>query len=141
MALSKNESENFRQEAQKTKEAVAIKPKNHKKIIIISVFSLTIVLILAGASFSFYQSNKPGQFDNFAKCLADKDAVMFGASFCKYTAAQKGMFGNSMKFIDYRDFTEDKNIKITPTWLINGKYYENAQSFDRLSAITGCIVG
>ena len=141
MALSKNELENFRQEAQKSKGTIATKPKNNKKIIIFSAFSLIIVLILAGVSFSFYQSNKPGQFDNLAKCLADKGAVMFGASFCKYTAAQKGMFGNSMKFIDYRDFTEDSNIKITPTWLINGKYYENAQSFDRLSAITGCIVG
>ena len=141
MALSKNELENFRQEAQKSKGTVATKPKNKKKIIIFSACSLAIVLILAGVSFSLYQSNKPGQFDNFAKCLADKDAVMFGASFCKYTTTQKGMFGNSMKFIDYKDFTEDSNIKITPTWLISGKYYENAQSFDRLSAITGCAVG
>ena len=141
MALSKNESENFRQEAQKTKETVAIKPKNNKKIIIFSAFSLAIVLILAGVSLSFYQSSKPGLYDNFAKCLTDKNAVMFGASFCKYTAAQKGMFGNSMRFVNYKDFTEDSSIKITPTWLINGKYYENTQSFDRLSSITGCAIG
>ena len=51
------------------------------------------------------------------------------------------MFGNSMNYINYRDFGEDSNIKVTPTWLINGKYYENAQSLDRLSQITGCPIG
>ena len=79
--------------------------------------------------------------DNFAKCLTDKGAVMYGASFCKYTHAQKGMFGNSIRFIDSRDFSEDLNVKKTPTWLINGKYYENMQSFDKLTAITGCVIG
>ena len=63
---------------------------------------------------------------------------MYGAPWCKYTAGQKAMFGNSMKLIDYQDFTEDSNVKITPTWLINGAYYQNVQTFDRLSALTGC---
>ena len=63
---------------------------------------------------------------------------MYGASLCKYTAGQKAMFGNSMRLIDYRDFTEDPNVEITPTWLINGAYYQNVQTFDRLSALTGC---
>ena len=141
MAFSKDEIKSLRHESQKNKEAIAIKPKNNKKLIILSVFFLAVVLILAGIGFSFYQSNKPGQFDNFAKCLTDKGAVMYGASFCKYTHGQKGMFGNSMSFINYKDFSEDSNVKLTPTWLIDGEYYENAQSFDRLSAITGCAIG
>ena len=141
MAFSKDEIKSLRHESQKNKEAIAIKPKNNKKLIILSVFFLAVVLILAGIGFSFYQSSKPGQFDNFAKCLTDKGAVMYGASFCKYTHGQKGMFGNSMSFINYKDFSEDSNVKLTPTWLIDGEYYENAQSFDRLSAITGCAIG
>lgn len=144
MALSKEEAESFRHESHnaehKAEASVGKKPIS-KKTIFISISSIIIVLIAAGIAFSFVQSNKPGPLDNFAKCLSEKGAVMYGASFCKYTGGQKGMFGNSIKFIDYRDFTEDSNIKLTPTWLINGEYYENAQSLDRLSSITGCVIG
>ena len=65
---------------------------------------------------------------------------MYGASWCQYTAAQKGMFGKSMKFIDYRDFSENSEVKVTPTWFINGEKYERVQSLDKLAAITGCAI-
>ena len=144
MALSKEEIGKIRHESHKTEHKAEAKiekdPKKNKKIIFISVSTIIIVLIVAGIGFSFANSKKPGALDDFAKCLTEKGAVMYGASFCKYTSAQKGMFENSMKFIDYRDFTEDSNIRITPTWKINGEYYQNAQSFDKLASITGCAI-
>lgn len=144
MALSKEEAGKLKHESHKTehkKEPPIERKAKNRKIIYLSVSSIIAVLIIAGIVFSFANSKKPGALDDFAKCLDEKGAVMYGASFCKYTGAQKGMFGNSMKYINYRDFTEDSNIKVTPTWLINGKYYENAQSLDRLSQITGCPIG
>jgi protein-disulfide isomerase len=51
------------------------------------------------------------------------------------------MFGNSIKFVDYRDFTKNPEVKITPTWFFEGEKYENAQSLDKLAAITGCVIG
>ena len=97
------------------------------------------VVILAIAAYSVYSANKPGQYDDFAKCLSEKGAVMYGAiEWCKYTQAQKGMFGNSFKYLNYQDFTKLSGIKKTPTWVINGKWYENVQSFDKLAALTGC---
>src|SRR3989338_8885992 len=137
MALSKDEIRSLRHESQKKDKAqvnLENKPKNKNKLIIYSVSSFLIILVISIIGYGFVKSNQPGPLDNFAKCLTDKGAVMYGASFCKYTSGQKGMFGNSMKFIDYRDFTEDSNIKLTPTWKINGQYYENAQSLDRLSS-------
>ena len=145
MALSKEEVESIRHESQKTEHITEANiekgPKKNKKVLLISISSVIIVLVAAFIGFSFIQSNKPGPLDNFAKCLTEKGAIMYGASFCKYTHGQKGMFGNSIKYVDSRDFTEDSNIKLTPTWLINGDYYENAQSFDRLATITGCVIG
>ena len=145
MALSKEEVESFRDESQKTelkKEANPEKDtKKNKKVLYISISSIIVVLIVAGLGFSFLQTKKPGPLDDFAQCLTEKGAVMYGASFCQYTHGQKGMFGNSIKYIDSRDFSEDPNVKVTPTWLINGKYYENAQSLDRLAIITGCVFG
>ena len=141
MALSKEEIEGIRQESKKIEhniEKKTIKKSNNKKIILISIISIVAVLVIAGIGVGFVNANKPGPADDFAKCLRDKGAIMYGASFCQYSHVQKGMFGNSFKYVDYRDFSKDSNVKITPTWLINGAYYQNVQTFDRLSALTGC---
>lgn len=96
-------------------------------------------IVLATAAYSIYSINKPDPYDNFAKCLTEKGAVMYGAmSWCKYTQGQKGMFGKSFKYINYQEFQDLPGIKTTPTWVINGAWYENVQSFDRLAALTGC---
>ena len=144
MALSKEEVESIRQESKKVESSIekkAIKKPINKKIVLISIISIVAVLAIAGIGIGFANSNKPGPVDDFAKCLTEKGAVMYGAPLCKYTAGQKAMFGNSMRLIDYRDFTKDPNVKITPTWLISGEYYQNVQTFDRLSSLTGCEIG
>ena len=50
------------------------------------------------------------------------------------------MFGKSFDYVNYHEFTELQGIKKTPTWVINGKWYENTQSFERLSELTGCEI-
>ena len=97
------------------------------------------VIILATAAYSVYSLNKPSQYDIFAKCLTEKGAVVYGAmEWCKYTQAQKAMFGNSFKYINYHEFSQLEGIKKTPTWVINGAWHENVQSFEKLAALTGC---
>src|SRR3989344_2351928 len=94
-----------------------------------------------GFAYYVYSVSRPGPFDDFAKCLSEKGAVMYGAmDWCQYTQAQKGMFGKSFKHINYHEYTELPGIKKTPTWVINGKWLENTQSFDKLSAETGCAI-
>lgn len=140
MALSKNEASGIRQEAQKKEfKPVEAKPKSKKRVILFSAI-FVFVLILSGVVFSYVNSKKPSPLDGFAKCLTEKNAIMYGASWCKYTQAQKRMFGNSFRFVNYKDFSENPEVKITPTWFINGKKYENAQSFDKLAAVTGCSI-
>jgi len=142
MALSKEEIGDIRHETQKTEHIVEIekKPKSNKKIILISIISVVFLLIFGGIGFSYVNSKKPGPLDDFAKCLTEKGAVMYGASWCQYTQGQKAMFGNSMRFINYKDFTKNPEVTITPTWFFEGEKYENAQSIDKLSTITGCTV-
>ena len=111
-------------------------PTNSKYYIIGAVISL---IILAMVAYSVYSINRIGQYDNFAKCLTEKGAVMYGAmDWCKFTQAQKAMFGSSFKYITYHEFNELPGIKKTPTWVINGAWQENVQSFEKLSALTGC---
>lgn len=97
------------------------------------------IIILATAAYSVYSINKPSPYDNFAKCLTEKGAVMYGAmDWCKFTQAQKGMFGKSFNYINYHEFQDLPGIKKTPTWVVNGAWHENVQSFEKLSALTGC---
>ncbi|MBI2655824.1 hypothetical protein HYX06_05390 [Candidatus Woesearchaeota archaeon] len=114
------------------------KSKKSRYYIIGAVIGILILSILA---YSVYSVNKPGPYDSFAKCLAEKGAVMYGAmDWCKYTQAQKGMFGKSFKYINYHEFQELPGIKKTPTWVVNGEWHENVQPFDKLSALTGCKI-
>jgi len=144
MALSKEEIGSIRYESKKIEQNIdkstIEKPKRNKKILIVSIISIAFILIIVGTGFGYLNTLKPALLDDFAKCLTENGAIMYGSTSCQYTHAQKGMFGNSLRFIDSRAFTEDPNIKITPTWLIDGKYYENVQTINRLSQITGCKI-
>ena len=114
------------------------KSSKSKYYVIASVIG---VIILATAAYSIYSLNKPGLYDNFSKCLTEKGAIMYGAmDWCKFTQGQKAMFGNSFKYINYHEFKDLPGIKKTPTWVINGAWHENVQSFDKLAALTGCSV-
>lgn len=97
------------------------------------------IVILTTVVYSVYSLSKPNPYDSFSKCLTEKGAVMYGAmDWCKFTQAQKAMFGNSFKYIDYHEFNQLEGIKKTPTWVINGAWHENVQSFEKLAALTGC---
>ena len=112
------------------------KPGKSKYYVIAAVIG---VIILATAAYSVYSINKPGPYDDFAKCLNENGAVMYGAmDWCHFTQGQKAMFGKSFKYLNYHEYTELPGIKKTPTWVINGKWYENVQPFEKLAALTGC---
>ncbi len=127
-----------RLEHQKQLESKGTKPTKSKFYIIASVVGVIILSIIA---YSVYSISKPGPYDSFTKCLTEKGAVMYGAlGWCKFTQAQRAMFGKSFKYVNYHEFQDLQGIKKTPTWVINGQWYENVQSFDKLSALTGCKI-
>lgn len=114
----------------------AANASRRKKYYWIGGSTLLLLIIITSISFAL-----PGKYDSFAKCLTDNGVIMYGAiDWCKYTQEQAGMFGKSYQYITYKDHTEGPEIKITPTWQINGQLYENVQSFERLSALTGCPI-
>lgn len=125
------------QRAEQQKQAYGQQSKSKSKYYIIA--AVIGAVILATAAYSVYSVNKAGPYDNFAKCLTEKGAAIYGAmDWCKYTQGQKAMFGKSFKYINYHEFNELQGIKTTPTWVINGAWHENVQSFEQLSALTGC---
>ncbi|MAG38872.1 hypothetical protein CMO90_02180 [Candidatus Woesearchaeota archaeon] len=97
--------------------------------------SASVVIIVVLFALGIYSSSKPGDWDEFAKCLTEKGAIMYGEDWCQYTQGQKNMFGKSFKYINYQ-IKEDLNLR--PTWIINNQRYEKVQSFERLAALTEC---
>ena len=112
------------------------------KFTLIGIGAIVVLIIILAIGYAL----TPGHYDEFAKCLSEKGATMYGAmGWCKYTQGQKAMFGKSFKHVNYYEHTEYPveeygEIKKTPTWIIGGKVYENTQSFEELSKLTGCPI-
>ncbi len=144
MELSKREKRKLKLEGNtetkiEAKQAEFSKAPSSKKSKIVYVLAIIGILVVAIAGYGIYAVAKPGPYDEFAKCLTAKGAVMYGAiDWCHFTQAQAGMFGNSYKYINYKDYKELSGIKKTPTWVVNGVWYENVQPFDKLASVTGC---
>ncbi|MEM4295411.1 MAG: thioredoxin family protein [Candidatus Anstonellales archaeon] len=116
-----------------------------------SIAILIAVILLFGFLYYYYVGFQPeqGKYDNFAKCLSSKDAVMYGADWCPHCREQKNMFGSSFRFIKYIncdpnnrqeqiEICKKEGIKAYPTWKINGKVLEGTQPLDKLADAAGC---
>lgn len=86
----------------------------------------------------------PGSYDDFAKCLTEKNATMYGAEWCQSCKEQKMLFGKSFKYVNYVEcpqnpgLCKEKGIERYPTWIINGAKYLGVRSIETLSSFTGC---
>lgn len=133
--VAKQDSEKAKVHLDIDEEIRSIKLRKKKRKRLVIGISLAILLILS--SWIVYSLVSPGKYDNFAKCLTEKGAVMYGEDWCHYTQGQKAMFGKSFKYVDYY---QKSDLKRRPTWVIDGKTYETVQSFERLAALTGCTI-
>jgi glutaredoxin len=115
---------------------------------IVLVLAVIVALIFL---YNYYIGFKPaqGKYDNFAKCLTEKGAVMYGADWCPHCKEQKNMFGSSFSYIKYVNCDPnnqrtqikecvEQGIKGYPTWKINGKVLEGTQPLDKLADASGC---
>jgi glutaredoxin len=90
------------------------------------------------------QRGNEGNYDSFAKCLAEKGVVMYGTKTCPHCASQKGLFGDSFQFVDYVECTEQeqlcqqKGVNAVPTWEIDGTFYTGERSLESLAELSGC---
>jgi len=86
-----------------------------------------------------------GEYDNFAKCLTGKGAIMYGAVWCENCKIQKDLFGSSFQYIKYVECPDnaklclDKGIEGYPTWIFtDGKKIEGRDTLEDLAKVSGC---
>jgi glutaredoxin len=121
----------------------------YKKTIII------IVLILAGFFYwvltnLFFISkdnyDNSTNYDYFAKCLTEKDVVMYSAGACPYCKIQKKIFRDSFKYLSVIDCSHnldlciEKGIEYLPSWSIDNIVYPGEKTIEDLKNMTGCKI-
>ena len=121
----------------KNKSVYTQKVNKMKKIILIMM--LLTAMFLVGCA-----GKANVGYDSFAQCLTDKGIKMYGTEWCGYCQSQKDMFGSSFQYVGYVDCEKNQQecmiagIRGYPTWKINGDDFPGRQSFERLSALSGC---
>lgn len=128
-----------------------------KKTVLIVVLSTVIAMAIIGfvlinSTLNVYapsaqDASEPGEFDDFAKCLAEKGVSMAGAEWCSACQKQKRIFGEAFSFVDFKDCDKEREwclnqeIQYYPTWIFSdGRKVVGIQSIEKLSELSGCGV-
>lgn len=120
-----------------------------KKTIILSIIgAVVIVAIIIYAV--IVEVNKPGEYDEFATCVADSGATFYGAFWCPHCLDQKRDFGNSAKLLPYEECSTpnrqgqlqvciDEGIESYPTWeFADGERLSGYTPMDVIAERTSC---
>ncbi len=113
-----------------------MKKKNWITFVIILVIIFLSVLILS-------LKQHPKTTKEITECIASQSALytQLGCSACK---KQENLFGENYQYLNVIDcFYEqeeciEKQIKYTPTWIVNNKEYIGVQSIEKLQELTNC---
>lgn len=114
-------------------------------------FTLMLLFVLA-ALLLVPACSAQSKMDDFAKCLANKNATMYGAYWCPHCNDQKDEFKDSLKYIHYvecaipgkpmnqqTDACKAANIQRYPTWIFaDGERVEAILPLDKLAEKAGC---
>ncbi len=126
----------------------------HKKKNYFFVFLILFLVGVAAIGYFFLKNNqKPGEYDEFARCISESGAKMYGTWWCTHCNAQKEMFDSSWKvMVDLGGYVECSNsdrtqtqicaeegIRAYPTWRFpDGTESTGKKDFYTLSQKTGC---
>ena len=109
---------------------------------------LVVIVIIVAMS----NSASPGLYDNFARCLSEKDFKFYGAYWCSHCIQQKELFGSSADKLPYIECSLPKNAGQTavctaagitsyPTWVLpSGKRLSGTLSLQELATLSGCAL-
>lgn len=87
------------------------------------------------------------KYNDFAKCVTDKGAILYTSNGCPHCLAQKNLLGAAIQYIKEIECTSnpkmcvDAGISGVPTWIIGDKKIEGFDkdlTMKELSDITGC---
>lgn len=117
------------------------------KTVLSSVVFVCLFLLIGGVYFmtKTAPAAKPGQYDDFAKCLSSKNVTMYGAYWCPHCQNTKKNFGTSFQYVKYVECTvetkkcTDENVNGYPTWTFgDGSRVEGEISLQQIADKSEC---
>ncbi len=108
---------------------------------------IAVLLIAIYGAWWYYTNHR---YDNFAKCLASKQARMYGLYWCPHCAEQKEMFGKAFHYVPYVECAikggggitpecKAAGVKLYPSWQFGSNPpKEGVFPLEELSDKTGC---
>jgi thiol-disulfide isomerase/thioredoxin len=118
----------------------------------ILIWSLVLVVILAGTIWLAVLPKKPGPLDTFASCLSASGTKFYGAFWCPHCQSQKALFGRSTRLLPYVECSTpdgksqlpictDAGVTGYPTWVFADGTRESGEfSLKHLSEKTQCAL-
>lgn len=97
-----------------------------------------------------FQTNKPGRYDDFARCIKDSGTIFYGAFWCSHCQNQKKLFGSSAKYLPYVEcstpdgrgqtaYCDEKGVNGYPYWVFpDGSKLSGEVTLATLSEKTKC---
>jgi hypothetical protein len=113
-------------------------------------WAICIGLIAIIYSATWYHRNH--RYDDFARCLASKQAKMYGLYWCPHCLDQKEMFGRSFRYVPYQECAIKGSHDMAPeckaagaahfpSWqFADSPLHEGVLSLEDLSSRTGCTL-
>jgi hypothetical protein len=108
---------------------------------------IVVVFVVGYVAFWFYTNHR---YDEFAKCLAARQAKMYGLYWCPHCAEQKEMFGKAFRYVPYVECAikgshelapacSAVGVKLFPSWQFGtNQPIEGVFPMQELSDKTGC---
>ena len=122
--------------------------KQKNRIIVMAIIAVIVVL----GGISYFQKNRPGDYDDFARCIDESGTKFYGAFWCPHCDDQKELFGNSQRLLPYIECStadgqgqtvdcQRAQITAYPTWQWpDGTKETGNQTFEYISEKTSCPV-
>ena len=118
-----------------------------------TIYIVVGIIVLIGVSVGISKiPSAPGEYDDFAMCIADSGATFYGAFWCPHCNDQKALFGKSAKKLPYVECStpdgrgqlavcKEAGIEGYPAWdFENGERIGGSLSFETLAEQTGCAL-
>jgi len=114
------------------------------------VSGVVIAVLLLFGYYYYKEATTPGQYDDFAQCIADSGTIFYGAFWCPNCQNQKELFGKSEKRLKYIECSTangqgqlpvcvDAGIQAYPTWEFSGgERVTGVLPLETLAEKTGC---
>jgi hypothetical protein len=109
-----------------------------------------VIIVLLAAAYLAGRYYRDHKYDNFAKCLAARNAKMYGLYWCPHCADQKAEFGASFHYVPYVECAikgshelapecKAAGVKLFPSWQFGANPpKEGVLSLEEISQKSGC---